>query len=328
MCISMAWNPSDMHIQIIIPPGAGERSGNRRTAAQWARVLEALGHQVQVLEQYQEQGLCDLLLALHAGKTHLEQLRFRGVCGEGKLILTLTGTDIYPEPDVAACAAMQGADRLVVLQAGALRQIPESLHGKTRVIVQSARSLAKKPRHSGRFELCVIGHLRPVKDPLLAARAVMELPPDSRVHLSHAGALVETDCPCRVELETLQKSPRYTWLGETDQQATHQLLADSRLMVLSSRFEGGAHVLGESIVEGTPVLATRTDAARALLGEDYPGLFEVGNQAQLTELMRRAETDETFYQSLVDAVAACAGQFHPDRELEAWRALLEDLVPG
>ncbi|MFT7515477.1 MAG: putative glycosyltransferase (TIGR04348 family) [Candidatus Omnitrophota bacterium] len=315
-----------MRIQIILPPGTAARSGNRRTADQWAAIMVTLGHQVKVGEQFDEQGPCDVVVALHGAKTHREQLHYRGANRNGILILALTGTDIYPEPDVTVRAAMQGAERLVVLQPNALKQIPESMHGKTSVIIQSAEAQVKRHKRSDDFDVCVVGHFRPAKDPLLAARAVVALPADSRVQLYQAGAIVEKECSCQTELETLQEHPRYTWLGEVTSKKVHSLVANSRLMILTSRFEGGANVIGESIVEGTPVLATRIDATEALLGADYPGLFEVGNQEQLTELIHRAATDTKFYASLKEACAARADQFLPEREAEAWRVLLADLM--
>ena len=63
----------------------------------------------------------------------------------------------------------------------------------------------------------------------------------------------------------------------------------------------------------------------AVLGDDYPGLFEPGDDAALARLMDRAERDEDFYRALADRCAAAAPLFEPAREREAWQALITEL---
>lgn len=93
----------------------------------------------------------------------------------------------------------------------------------------------------------------------------------------------------------------------------------------TSRLEGGAHVISEAIVTGTPILASRIAGNVGLLGEDYPGYFKVGDARGLARLMWRAETDAAFLQSLREHVNGLAGKFAPELEREAWRSLLAEL---
>ena len=72
------------------------------------------------------------------------------------------------------------------------------------------------------------------------------------------------------------------------------LIASSRLMVMSSLFEGGARVVGEAMVHGTPVISSRIDGVVGLLGDDYPGYFLPGDTAELAALLNRFETDPGF----------------------------------
>ena len=60
-----------------------------------------------------------------------------------------------------------------------------------------------------------------------------------------------------------------------------------------------------------------------MLGNDHPGLFEVGNEQQLAELMWRAESDASFYQQLLMAGDALAARFAPAAERQALAELLE-----
>jgi glycosyltransferase involved in cell wall biosynthesis len=95
--------------------------------------------------------------------------------------------------------------------------------------------------------------------------------------------------------------------------------------VLSSRLEGGANVIGESIVLGAPILASRIPGSIGILGADYPGLFETGNTRELAELMSRAETDEEFYRRLGSCCEKLRPLFDPRREERAWKALLDEV---
>ena len=79
------------------------------------------------------------------------------------------------------------------------------------------------------------------------------------------------------------------------------------------------------IVSGVPVLSTRIDGSVGLLGADYPGLFGVGDEAALAELLRRIETDAGFFDELQRRCAALAPRFTPRVEREAWRELLREL---
>ena len=48
------------------------------------------------------------------------------------------------------------------------------------------------------------------------------------------------------------------------------------MLSLTSRLEGGANVISEAVAAGTPIVASRIPAMEAILGEDHPGLFELG----------------------------------------------------
>ncbi len=103
------------------------------------------------------------------------------------------------------------------------------------------------------------------------------------------------------------------------------MLARSRLLVLSSRTEGGANAVSEAIVCGVPVVATRIDGSVGLLGSDYRGYFGVGDTAALSRLLHRAESDHGFLSALRAHCTSLAPMFDPGRERKAWRDLLAEL---
>ena len=84
--------------------------------------------------------------------------------------------------------------------------------------------------------------------------------------------------------------------------------------------EGGANVIVEAITAGVPVIASRISGNVGMLGEDYPGYFALGDAADCAAMLRRAETDEVFYQRLVKACAKRAANFAPEHEATAIRA--------
>jgi glycosyltransferase involved in cell wall biosynthesis len=239
------------------------------------------------------------------------------------VVLCLTGTDLYGEHGAELLASMGEADRLVVLQKKALDLVPAEFREKTRLIVQGARRMFGWSGEKG-FQVCVVGHLREVKDPLRTAKAARLLPPESQIEVVQVGAILEWEFGPLVEQEMVENS-RYRWVGELSGLEGRKLIAQSRVLVLSSRMEGGARVVGEAAVEGTPILSSRIDGVVGLLGENYPGYFEVGDTEGLAQLLARVETDAGFLQELHASVTAIADQFDPARESAAWEGLMAEI---
>lgn len=311
-----------MLVALTTPVRDGVPTGNRMTATRLAEILRDRGHDLVAADAE-----ADLLVALHAAKSHREVAAFRRRRPRGRIVVVVTGTDLYPAPGEEALSSFDLADRIVVLQALARERIPAEVRDRAVVIVQGA---APPPppgpwRDGDFFDVAVVGHLRAVKDPLRAAAAARLLPPESRVRVRHAGAVLDPDYEAAVERERAE-NPRYDRLGEIAPDDARRLLAGADVAVVSSRDEGGGRVIGEAVVSGTPVLAARNDASRSLLGEDWPGLFAVGDTAALAALLRRAEVDDGFYAELRGRTARRAPLFDPERELREWGHLLDELA--
>jgi glycosyltransferase involved in cell wall biosynthesis len=122
----------------------------------------------------------------------------------------------------------------------------------------------------------------------------------------------------------MEREPRYRWLGEVSRARARRLLARSHAMVISSRLEGGANVVSEAIVLGTPVLASHIAGNIGLLGDDYPGYYPVLDERGLARLMQRAEREPLFYRALLTRVRRLQPVFRPEREMQAWRSLLAE----
>ena len=106
------------------------------------------------------------------------------------------------------------------------------------------------------------------------------------------------------------------------------MLASSRLMVLTSRLEGGANAVSEAIACSVPVISSRISGSIGLLGEEYPGNFSVGDTQALSDLLWRAESDAGFYESLTSWCGRHAALVNPANERRAWQDLLRELGSG
>jgi putative glycosyltransferase (TIGR04348 family) len=316
-----------MKILIVTPARPGSRKGNRVTAIRWSRLLRQLGHRVVIREEYGDEA-CDLLVALHARRSFASVERFRALAPGQPLIVALTGTDLYEDihKDPKARQALAWAWRLVVLQPLALRVLPRGYRAKSRVIYQSSEArAARRPEQPGVFRVCVLGHLRPVKDPFRTARAARLLPASSSIQVVHLGAALSQQM---LELAHAEAgaNPRYRWLGDVPRRRALGILARSNMLVLTSRMEGGANVLSEAIAAGVPVLASSIAGSVGILGARYPGYFPVGNTRALARLLQRAESDADFYERLRNWCRRLQPLFRPARERESWRRLLSELT--
>jgi putative glycosyltransferase (TIGR04348 family) len=310
---------------VVTPAPPGSRAGNRNTATRWARILRGLGCHVSVQTEW-DGSACDLMVALHARKSHASIKSFR-LCHPGKpAVLALTGTDIYRDihHDTKARESLDLATRLIVLQEKALAGLSIRQRRKARVVHQSVttRLVACRPRRI--FRACVLGHLREEKDPFRTALALRHLPKAARIEVVQAGRPLSTAME-RKALKLMENESRYRWVGELPHWRAMRLLSRCSLMVISSEMEGGAHVVSEAIALGVPVVASDIPGNRGLLGDDYPAYFPVGDEMALAGLIQHAMDAPGFLRKLKSAMARRSTLVDSGREIEAWRKLLAEL---
>lgn len=264
------------------------------------------------------------MIALHARRSAPSIARFAAVYPQRPLVLVLTGTDLYRDirGDAEARQSLALASRLIVLQAEGLRELSPVQAAKATVIFQSARSLRPGRRSRRHFDLALVGHQRPEKDPLTAIRALRLLPAELPVRLFHVGAALDPGLAAEVVALGAGDS-RYHWLGPLSQAATRQRLKRCHLLLLPSLMEGGANVLIEAVTSGVPVLGSDIPGNRGMLGADYPGWFPAGNAERLAELISRAVRDSAYYAGLSRHCAERVSLFSPAQECAAVCSLLE-----
>jgi putative glycosyltransferase (TIGR04348 family) len=299
-----------MRIALVTPARPGTRSGNRHTALRWAAFLRAAGHRVTVATEWNG-APADAMLALHARRSHASIKAF-----PGPVVLALTGTDVYHDihHSPEARESLELAERLIVLQPKAAEEF--SSRKKVHVVVQSSATRLRHHPVKGKFRICVIGHLRAVKDPLRTLRALAYL--SQEIEVIQLGELLEP------ELKPKTTDARYRWLGSVPHARALQWLASSHAMVISSRMEGGANVVCEALRIGVPVLASRISGNVGLLGERYAGYFKVGDERDLARLIERA-MEKPFYRKLKSQVARLRPTVAPASEARALLASVASL---
>jgi putative glycosyltransferase (TIGR04348 family) len=312
-----------MRIAIVTPSAAITRTGNRHTAQRYAGFLRDGGHRVRSTSIWD--GVeCDLMIALHARKSHDSIARFRARFPGRPLIVVLTGTDLYRDirVDAAAQRSLEAATLLVTLQDMGVLELARRLRGKVRPVYQSARvsRRTRPPRHE--FRVCVLGHLRDEKDPFRAALALRHLSAGS-LEVLHVGEALAPGM-AKAAARLMRADARYRWIGGVPHSRALAWLAASHLLVVSSKMEGGANVICEAARAGVPVLASRIRGNVGMLGQDYPGYYPLGDERALARLLDRARTDRRFYRRLEAAIAARRPLFAPAAERRGLLAVVRE----
>ncbi len=313
---------------LIVSPGS-LHNGNTRSAIRWASELSALGHEVRITSEWEDENV-DLLVALNAEKSHHAVAQCHNH-GQTPVVVALTGTDLYPSLSPNSLSSLQMADLIVVYQAKALAHLPEHHQTKARVIPLSAPdhpALRGSNQRSGNdFLVCVVGHLRAVKDPMRTARASRLLPPASRIRILHAGSILEERFAAEVAREEAE-NPRYKWLGPLETEEALRLIASSNLFALTSLQEGGGCAMNEAAAAQTPILSSRNDASTSLLGENYPGLFPFGDTETLSALLYQCESEPHFCSQLLKNATNHLRNYRSASSNGSWSNILEELFPS
>jgi putative glycosyltransferase (TIGR04348 family) len=302
------------HLTIVTPARPGARNGNLHTAARWAAMLRSAGCTVKVLQAWNG-APTDALVALHARRSHDSVQRWREAHPDAPLVVVLTGTDLYRDLPGSAPArrSLALADRVIVLQEAALQSLAAPVRRKARVVYQSSdTSLRHAPPRGGPFRIAIVGHLRDEKDPFCTVRSLAHLG-DLDVEIVQIGGALDAS-HARQARGWMRREPRYRWLESVPHPRALRWIAQSHLLVVSSRMEGGANVIAEAARIGTPVLASRVPGNVGMLGARYPGYFPLGNEARLAKLIVRANAEGNFYKALRTALALRRSLFAPARE--------------
>ena len=276
---------------IVTPALADANNGNWQTAQRWARLLS--GHyRVRLAREWPDAALpdADVLLALHARRSAASVAAWART---GRpLLLALTGTDLYRDiaQDASAQRSIELAHRLIVLQELGPEALPAALRPKCRVVFQSGARRQTLPKTTAHLRAVMVGHLRDEKWPQTLFEAAHLLRPDEGIHIDHIGHALDPALG-QVAQRTALECAHYRWLGGLPHAGTRQRIQRAHLLVHTSRMEGGAHVVMEAVLSGTPVLASHIPGNVGMLGTGYGGYFPPGDVAALVALLRQCRRD-------------------------------------
>jgi len=312
-------------IVLVTPALAAANNGNWQTARRWAAML---GDEYRVrLTDSWASGDEALMLALHARRSAASVAAWHAAHPRRPLVVVLTGTDLYRDIHIhpSAQRSLALADRLVVLHPLGARSLPAEHRAKTRVCAQSSRARATLPKTGRHLRALMVGHLREEKDPATYQAAALLLADRHDFLLDHVGEALSPALRRAAE-HTMRLNPHYRWLGAQPHAATLKRIQRAHVLVHPSRMEGGAHVLIEAVVSGTPVLASRIDGNTGLLGEDHPGLFAPGDAEGLARLLKRCRDDPSMLPALQSQGARRAAAFQPERESQTLHQMVHEML--
>jgi putative glycosyltransferase (TIGR04348 family) len=312
-------------IVIVTPALADANNGNWQTAKRWARLLPPAYRAA--LASAWSSGDEALMIALHARRSAASVAAWKAARPQAPLVLVLTGTDLYRDIDTdpAAQRSLALADALVVLNSHGPQRLPQALRPRCHVVLQSCSDRLTLPKTLRHLRALMVGHLREEKDPRTAFRAMGRLRARPDIRLEHVGAAL--DPVLGAEARALSEPcPAYRWLGGLPHAQTRRRIQAAHLLVHPSRMEGGAHVVIEAVRSGTPVLASRIDGNTGLLGDDWPGLFEAGDDGGLARLLVQARDDPDMLPGLQSRLAALSPLFSPEAERGALLRIVARLL--
>jgi putative glycosyltransferase (TIGR04348 family) len=309
---------------IVTPYAAQANNGNWRTAERWGRLLRP-EHEVIVRTGAAALEPADVLIALHARRSHAAVASWCAHSPRRPCVVTLTGTDLYRDiaaGDPQALDSLRLADALIVLQERALQALPARFRPKARIVYQSAPPLPAFRKTRRALRTLFVGHLRSEKDPLTFAHAAAALAGRADIEFALAGGMREPalEKPLR---QALAAAPRVALLGALSHPRARERIRRAHLLVVPSRMEGGANVVVEALASGTAVLLSDCDGNVGMLGADYRGYFKVGDWQGLAA--PRCRDDPAFLAGLERACRARMPRFLPRCERRALRNLLAEL---
>ena len=318
-----------MKVLVTTPYEKNSLQGNTVTAKRVVSILLESGIDAAVLSKDEKVVCADVLIALHARKSAHFIDDFLAMNLTGKVIVYLTGTDLYsdiPNGCEICEKSMELADALVVSQNSSLASVPEKYRSKT-VVVHKSIDLPDAVRDDVGTEsklFTVIGHIRAVKQPFMAVESLQLLDRSVSLRLALLGKEVDSGSG-EICMKWQEQDPRFQWLGGVEYVETLQWMQRSVATINTSLAEGGANSVGESIVLGVPVIASRIEGNIGMLGDDYAGYFSAESNQELADLMHRVIHDANFLEKLRGQVKLRGKSFLRENEKQDWMNIIQKI---
>jgi putative glycosyltransferase (TIGR04348 family) len=297
-------------ICIISPALAAANNGNWQTAKRWQQMLSNDYH-VEIMLQWDGRPF-DAMLALHARRSADSIAQWSAKFPAKLIALALTGTDLYRDiaVDPLAQQSLKLAHRLVVLQDMGPKSLPAEFQSKCQVIFQSTPRRQRVQKTTQKLRALMVGHLRSEKSPETYFAAARALAHRHDIVLDHIGAPLDAELG-ELARQLAAEVLTYRYLGEQTHEQTRTQIARAHVLVHPSRMEGGAHVVMEAVMSGTPVLASRIEGNVGMLGTGYDGYFPTGDAHALANMLLRCKNEPQFLDHLNKQCALRTPLFEP-----------------
>lgn len=317
--------PKQPSIVIISPALAAANNGNWQTAKRWQAMLS--GHyRVEIMQSWNSEPF-DAMLALHARRSADTIARWAEAHPDKPVVLALTGTDLYRDivMDPQAQQSLQLAQRLIVLQELGPHSLPPQFRSKCSVVFQSTPRRPPVQKTTQELRAVMVGHLRAEKSPQTYFAAVRALAHRPDIVLEHIGGVLDPVLGEEAR-QLAAEVPNYRYLGELSHEQTLEHIAHAHVLVHPSQLEGGAHVLMEAVMCGTPVLASCIDGNVGMLGEGYDGYFPLGDSQALANMLLRCKNEPQFLDHLNKQCALRSPLFEPHAEQAALLQIVSKII--
>ena len=313
-------------VVIVSPALASANNGNWQTASRYQQLLKAQ-FRVRVVSEWKDTKSDDVLIALHARRSFPSIAAWHAVHGVNGLVVVLTGTDLYRDihHDSLAQRSLEFAKRLVVLQPMGLNELPAPFKAKTSVLLQSTTPRITLSKTSRYIRVVMVGHLREEKSPRTLFEAAALLAQQHDIYIQHIGA-EHDQVLASMAHQTAALYPHYQFTGALTYPQTRRQIQRAHVLVHTSVMDGGAHVIIESICSGVPVIASRIPGNVGMLGEDYAGLFPVGDAKSLADMLIRFRHDTDFEELLKKQCALRVPLFSADHERDGLLKIIEEVI--
>ncbi len=319
-----------MKVLVTTPYEKNSLQGNTVTALRIVAILSEAGFDAVVVSNGEAVEYADIIIALHARKSAHFIDEFLERNPVGKVIVYLTGTDLYRDiPNKCGICekSMQLANVLVVSQDASLSSVPERFRSKALVVhksIQLPDELSDLIHETDRELFTVVGHLRAEKQPFMAVEAFQLLGDSSRLKLVLLGKEIDDDSG-EIARNWQNRDHRFQWLGGLDHSEAIGWIKRSVATINTSIMEGGANSVGESIMLGVPVLASRIEGNVGMLGNDYLGYFDPNSRQELANLIQQVISDTHFLERLRAQVSARRYKFSRENEKQGWLNIIQKL---
>ena len=313
-------------VVIVSPALASANNGNWQTAKRYRQLLKS-HYRVRLVGEWDGTQSGDVLIALHARRSFASIAAWHAVHGAQGLVVVLTGTDLYRDiqHDSQAQQSLDFANRLVVLQSMGLDELPAPFKAKTSVLLQSTTPRVTLPKTRRCTRVVMVGHLREEKSPRTLFAAAALLAHQSDIHIKHIGA-EHDQALASMAHQTAALCPHYQFTGALSHPETRRQIQRAHVLVHTSVMEGGAHVIMESVCSGVPVIASRIPGNMGMLGEDYAGLFPVGDAKALADMLIRFRHDSEFTELLKKQCGLRAPLFSAEHERKGLLTIVQSVI--